>query len=297
MPIRRRSPPRRRALLPLAAVTTLAMAPAPMSVAAPNSSTGAAAAIEAQGHTVLERLRAAITRQRGSAPPIILQKPAPVSMDVRARQRAIEAVRAGTQDPAMATRARRAASLGAEGLARERSAMAREVGQALGLQPPDVTAIAQAEPSLVAASWSPLLFVSSSMPIDELRTYAAQLEKVRGAFAFRGMPGGLHHIGPMARLSAEILRLDLGCEGPACTMRNVPILVDPIAFRTHGVDRVPALAMVPGDPGQPYCERDAAAPPGPIVYGDAALSGLLQDYARLGGKEQVHDAETRLQGR
>src|SRR3546814_3379007 len=94
------------------------------------------------------------------------------------------------------------------------------------------------------------------MPTSTLRTYAAQLEKARGVLAFRGMPGGMAKVAPMAKLTAEILRLDPGCEGPACVMRDVQVIVDPLVFRQHGVTRVPALAMIPGDPVLPYCERE-----------------------------------------
>lgn len=136
------------------------------------------------------------------------------------------------------------------------------------------------------------------MPIAELRAYAAQLERVGGVLAFRGMPGGLRKVAPMARLSAQILRQDPGCEGPACAMRNVQVIVDPLVFRQHGITRVPALTMVPGDPTQPYCEREDDSPTGSqTVFGDAALGGLLMEYARLGGKEEVRDAQTRLERR
>jgi len=143
-----------------------------------------------------------------------------------------------------------------------------------------------------------VLFVSSSIPVPTLRTYAAQLERVGGVLAFRGMPGGLGKVGPMAKLSAEILRIDPGCTGPACAMRDVQLIVDPLVFRQHGVGRVPALAMMPGDPTQPYCERDDDSPRAAhLIYGDAALSGLLEEYARLGGKEEVRDAQARLERR
>jgi len=102
----------------------------------------------------------------------------------------------------------------------------------------------------------------------------------------------------MAKLSAEILRIDPGCTGPACAMRDVQLIVDPLVFRQHGVGRVPALAMMPGDPTQPYCERDDDSPRAAhLIYGDAALSGLLEEYARLGGKEEVRDAQARLERR
>jgi hypothetical protein len=46
----------------------------------------------------------------------------------------------------------------------------------------------------------PIIFASSSMPMAELRAYAAQLEPVGGVIAFRGIPGGLRRVGPMAKL-------------------------------------------------------------------------------------------------
>ena len=166
---------------------------------------------------------------------------------------------------------------------------------ALGLEPSETEALAKAEPQAEATSWVPVLFVSSSMPLATLRTYAAQLERVQGVLAFRGMPGGLKKVGPMAKLSAEILRLDPGCEGPACAMRNVQLIVDPIVFRQHGVTKVPALAMLPGDPAQAYCERDDESPRAAhLVFGDSALSGLFDEYARLGGAREVKNAQALL---
>ena len=49
--------------------------------------------------------------------------------------------------------------------------------------------------------------------------------------------------------------------------------------------------MIPGDPTRPYCERDEASPRAAhLVLGDAALTGLLDEYGRLGGKAEVQDA-------
>jgi hypothetical protein len=78
-------------------------------------------------------------------------------------------------------------------------------------------------------------------------------------------------------------------------MRRVQVIVDPLVFRQHSVTRVPALTMIPGDPTQPYCEREDDSPHGSqLVYGDAALSGLLEEYARLGGKKEVADVQARM---
>lgn len=251
----------------------------------------------AQGKAAMDRLQRAITQQSVGTPvpgaPMALP-----SLPDAMRRRAFEGLRKRPSSPAMEERARRAAAKGAADLASERDAMARKLAQALGLEAPDVMAMAKATaPS--TGQWVPVLFASSSMPVSTLRTYAAQLERVGGVMAFRGMPGGLTRVAPMAKLSAQILRLDPGCDGPGCAMRNLQLIVDPILFRVHGVTAVPGLAMVPGDPAQPYCEREDEATPraSHIIYGDAALAGLLAEYARLGGREEVRDARARLDAR
>jgi type-F conjugative transfer system pilin assembly protein TrbC len=300
MPICRRSI-RSRAFLALVLATGVASNGAAQE--APAARDGARSKISTEGAAAMERLRAAVGARKTDAaarPQIV---PAAPAADPRTRRRAFEGVRRQAHDPAMAARAEAAKHKADAAIATERDAMAHRLGQALGLEQPDMASLAKAAaPAAGKHGWVPLLFVSSSMPVTTLRTYAGQLEKVGGVFAFRGMPGGLHKVAPMAKLAAQILRLDPGCEGPACAMRNVQIVVDPIAFRRTGVTHVPALVMVPGDPTQPYCERDddsdaAAVRPARAVYGDAALSGLLEEYARLGGKNEVRDAQSRLENR
>lgn len=250
-----------------------------------------------EGTSAMERLRKA----KASAPsashagPDAIPTPSPAL-----KRRALKAMRKRQVDPRMEAQARAAQIQAASALAAEQQAMSARLHQALGLAPPDGAPSPEpATSKTLAKTWVPLLFASSSMPIETLRTYARQLERVGGVIAFRGVPGGLSKIGPMAELTARMLRVDPGCEGPACTMRDVQVVIDPILFRQHGIARVPALAMVPGDPTQPYCEREDEAAPraAHLVLGDAALSGLLDEYARLGGKEEVRDASARLAGR
>lgn len=259
--------------------------------------------VQQEGDAALERLRGAIERQKTQGP---ANGPAAMpAISEPIRRRAFDALHKQTPSPAIDARARGALDAGKAAFAAQRDAMARRLNQALGLEAPDMAAVAGLVAPKATGNWVPVLFVSSSMPITTLRNYAAQLEKARGVMAFRGMRGGLTHVAPMAKLSAEILRFDPGCEGPACAMRNVQLIVDPIVFRQHGIAQVPALAMIPGDPTQPYCERDGdmsapaalTRPAGAIVYGDAALSGMLEEYARLGGAKEVRDAQSRLESR
>lgn len=255
----------------------------------------ARAGIEGEGDAAMERLRGAIERRKADPQAAPSELPQPSEAE---RRRAFEALRSHTPSPAMEARARGALEAGKDRFAAERAAMAKRLEQVLGLEAPDMKAVADAGPAPGGKGWLPVLFASSSMPTATLRTYAAQLEKARGVIAFRGMPGGMTKVAPMAKLTAEILRLDPGCEGPACAMRDVQLIVDPLVFRQHGVTRVPALAMILGDPALPYCEREDETPrAGRVVYGDAALSGLLEEIARLGGKEEVRDAQSRLESR
>lgn len=279
------------------AVGFASLAAAQISPGAPDeeSPPSARADIEAEGDATMERLRGAIARRKAEPQtgPSVMPEPGEAE-----RRRAFEAMRSHTPSPAMKARAVEALEAGKDRFAAERAAMAKRLDQALGLEAPDMKAVADAGPAPAAKGWVPVLFASSSIPTSTLRTYAAQLEKARGVIAFRGMPGGMTKVAPMAKLTAEILRLDPGCEGPACAMRDVQLIVDPLVFRQHGVTRVPALAMIPGDPGLPYCEReDESQRAAHVVYGDAALSGLLDEIARLGGKEEVRDAQSRLEGR
>lgn len=253
--------------------------------------------IQDQGDAAMERMKGAVTRAKDHAPEVPDPR-LPAAPSEAERRRAFDGLRNRLPNAGIDARARAALAAGEAAMAAEREAQAKRLRQALGLEPGEMEAVAKASPAPMINAWVPVLFVSSSMPLPVLRAYAAQLERVKGVLAFRGMPGGLHKVGPMAKLSAEILRLDPGCEGPACAMRNVQLIVDPIVFRQHGVARVPALAMIPGDPTQAYCEREEESPRAAhVVYGDSALAGLFEEYARLGGTREVRDAQARLGAR
>lgn len=250
---------------------------------------------QAQGAGGLARLKESVARRKPDNTSGPTQLPI---LPEEQQRRAFEGLRKHGVSPVLDARARAALAKGKAGLAAERDIAAKRLAQALGLEAPDMQAVAGIIVPPAQQGRVALLFASSSMPIATLRTYAAQLERVGGVIAFRGMPGGLARVEPMAKLSAQILRIDPGCEGPACAMRNVQIIVDPLVFRQHGIIRVPALGLIPADPTQPYCEREEDSLQSQhIIYGDAALSGLLEEYARLGGAREVADVQARLERR
>jgi type-F conjugative transfer system pilin assembly protein TrbC len=267
-----------------------------------SSSPSARAAIEAQSDAAANRLQAAIAAQQKRGSEEAMPAPRLPVLPQAAQRRAFDGLHRRAPSPAIEQRARADLTKARAALDAKREAMARRIGQALGLEAPERAALAGSAAPATPKGYVPVIFASSSMPMAELRAYVAQIEPYGGVIAFRGMPGGLRKVAPMARLSAQMLRRDPGCEGPACEMYGVQVIVDPLLFRQHGVTRVPALTLVPGDPTAPYCEReegdlavDQAA--SQLVYGDASLSGMLEDYARLGGREEVRDVQTRLERR
>lgn len=272
----------------------LMLAPMPGWAGSPAPAEKARSQVQAEGDAAMERLKravGAVKQSDGPAPAI----PARSEVDPQLQRRAFEGLSRPKGDPALVKRAEMDIAAARQALTAEQETASRRIAQALGLEQPEANALAGAAPASLKRSWVAVLFVSSAMPVEVLRTYAASLARVGGVMAFRGMPGGMTRVEPMARLSAQTLRLDPGCEGPACAMRDVQIIVDPLIFRQHGVTKVPALAMIPGDPTQPYCERDENSPGAAhVIYGDAALSGLLEEYGRLGGKEEVRDALAHL---
>jgi len=131
-----------------------------------------------------------------------------------------------------------------------------------------------------------ILFASSSIPLTTLRTYAAQLEKINGVIVFRGVPGGISAIKPIVELTHKIILKNPDCAGQDCEVFDIGVILDPLIFGNNGVDRVPAITIVDHDPFAAYCERPQEEQAGSlgkfVTYGDAHLSGHLDELARQG---------------
>ena len=118
------------------------------------------------------------------------------------------------------------------------------------------------------------LFISSSVPLATLRTYAATIDQAKArqiTMVLRGFVGGMKKAGPTLAFISEILKKDPDCDQSKgkCAMFQADVQVDPERFQRWHINEVPALAYVPGDqnggePGEPL-----------IVSGDASLDALL----------------------
>ena len=116
-----------------------------------------------------------------------------------------------------------------------------------------------------------LVFTSLSVPAASWRQWADDAARAGAPLVLRGVGvGGL-------RQTAGTIRARLGGHEPG-------IAIDPRLFRLFGIDRVPAVVVVPG--GVPPCEsrgcsRDPA-PPHDLVAGNIGLVAALEAVAAEG---------------
>lgn len=121
------------------------------------------------------------------------------------------------------------------------------------------------------------LFVSSSVPLNTLRNYAAMIDRARAGqviMVLRGFVGGMKKIRPTMEFIGDILKEDPSCDlaKEKCDSYQVNIQVDPQLFQRYGIGEVPALAYLPSNVDK--AEGKQAEPV--IIYGDAGLDYLLE---------------------
>ncbi|MBI5655536.1 MAG: conjugal transfer protein TrbC [Geobacter sp.] len=95
------------------------------------------------------------------------------------------------------------------------------------------------------------VFISSAMPLQTVRNYAASVACLRDpnvTLVMRGFMEGMTKIQPTIRFIASVLQRDASCN-PAdgeCEMLPAGLAVDPLLFRRYGIDRVPAVVYARG---------------------------------------------------
>ena len=129
------------------------------------------------------------------------------------------------------------------------------------------------------ASAEVLIFTSLSVPAASWRQWAHDAARTGTPLVLRGVgAGGL-------RQTARQIGARLGSHaaGPG-SEPGTSIAIDPRLFRLFGIERVPAVVVVPG--GVPPCESrgctDDAAPPHDLVTGNIGLVAALEAVAAEG---------------
>ena len=122
-----------------------------------------------------------------------------------------------------------------------------------------------------------LVFMSLSVPVASWAQWAREAESMDA-----------DHAGPSLLLRGVAdggLRATVKAVGERLGGAEAGVAIDPRLFRLFGVERVPAVAVVPG--GVPPCRSrgcaDDPAPPHDLVTGNIGLAAALETVAAEGG--------------
>lgn len=134
------------------------------------------------------------------------------------------------------------------------------------------------------------LFVSSSVPLATLRTYAAMLDRTNDpnlVMVLRGLVGGMKEIRPTLEFVSRIINRDPACDMASgkCPVFDVNLQVDPRLFSRYGVNEVPTVVFAAGVPTDPLEEQ----PPQSFwaMSGDAGLDWQLERINREAKSESL----------
>ena len=95
------------------------------------------------------------------------------------------------------------------------------------------------------------VFVSSSMPLETIRNYAADLDRLRDpnvTMVMRGFVHGIKRIRPTLKFLEKVLVKDPDCDltSTRCDTFRATVSIDPLLFRGYAINRVPAIVYVRG---------------------------------------------------
>lgn len=149
----------------------------------------------------------------------------------------------------------------------------------------------------LAGSERVYIFVSSSMPMQTVRNYAASVARLgepRIVMVLRGFVDGMNRIQPTIRFVADALKRDPFCS-PAekeCEMLPANLVVDPLLYRRFDIQRVPAVVFARGvkaeNPGLSEGDtKNADVTDSYTVYGDASFEYILEMIGRESGASSL----------
>lgn len=150
------------------------------------------------------------------------------------------------------------------------------------------------------------VFVSKSMPLHVIRTYAADIARLgdrRVQMVMRGFVGGMSKIVPTINFVADVLKKDPMCQLTSeskCEMLGVDFLIDPLLFQRYGVERVPTFVYASGvevkNPGGSEGFTPNIMSSGNVlsIAGDASFAYILSNFARESGSDMLAQAASTL---
>jgi type-F conjugative transfer system pilin assembly protein TrbC len=143
------------------------------------------------------------------------------------------------------------------------------------------------------------LFISSAMPLQTVRNYAASVARLGDpniTLVMRGFVDGMTKIQPTIRFIGSVLQRDPACNSTEgeCEMLSAGLAIDPLLFRRYGIDRVPAVVFVRGVKAEDAAlsegdTRNTAIAESHTVFGDASLEYLIVQIQRETGSQNLLD--------
>lgn len=141
------------------------------------------------------------------------------------------------------------------------------------------------------------VFISSAMPLQTVRNYAASVARLgdpKVTLVMRGFVEGMTKIQPTIRFIGSVLQRDQSCrqEVGECEMLTASLAVDPLLFRRYGIDRVPAVVYARGVKAEDAAlsegdSKNTSITENHTVYGDARLEYLLEQIQRETGSRSL----------
>jgi type-F conjugative transfer system pilin assembly protein TrbC len=158
--------------------------------------------------------------------------------------------------------------------------------------------------SKAPAAWGKLgsderiyVFISSAMPLQTVRNYAASVARLGDpnvTLVMRGFVEGMTKIQPTIRFIGSVLQRDQLCrqEAGECEMLAANMAVDPLLFRRFGIDQVPAVVYAQGikaqDSGLSEGDtKNTTIMESHTVFGDARLEYLLEQIRKETGSRSL----------
>jgi type-F conjugative transfer system pilin assembly protein TrbC len=148
----------------------------------------------------------------------------------------------------------------------------------------------KAESGLLSQDERLYVFVSSSVPLQTLRNYAASIDKIgdpRIVMVMRGFVGGLKDWKAMLDFASRVLVKNPSCDTgkEQCDLYAANLQVDPLLFRRYDVRLVPTIVYARGvhrvDPAMSEGVSDAAGVSEfYLVQGDVSLEYFLETIRR-----------------
>jgi len=147
------------------------------------------------------------------------------------------------------------------------------------------------------------LFVSSSMPMSILKSYAGDLDKLRDPniiMVIRGFVNGVKYMKPTLEFISGIQTKDINCDPmhEKCKAYQVNIFIDPMMFSQYAIQSVPAIVYARGvrltDSQIDQNASQNTASEDYTVSGDVSFEYALDIIAKASASSQIDNILIKL---